>query len=102
MSLTLLSILPRITLLLTAECTNLEHGFIVIEIGDALEEAPPDANIIQNHTHSSSRQWVPHVVGISQKKHSCQGQIMGRQSATAIHTLLTSQQQCVKSKTISL
>lgn len=55
-------------------CAHLQHGPVVIQVGNALEQTPPDANVIKSNTHPSSRQRVPHVVSVTQEEHACEQQ----------------------------
>lgn len=50
---------------------HLQHGPVVVQIRDAPEQTPPDANIVQRDAHPSARQRMPHVVGVAQQKHPC-------------------------------
>ena len=50
---------------------HLQHGAVVVQIREAPEQTPPDADVIQRHAHPAARQRMPHVVGVAQQKDPC-------------------------------
>lgn len=52
----------------------LQQGLVIVQIWDVLQQASPDANIIESNTHPPSGQRVPHVVSIAQEEHACERQ----------------------------
>lgn len=55
----------------SSSCAHLQHGPVVVQVVDVLEQTPPDANVVEGHAHPSARQRMPHVVRIAQEKHAC-------------------------------
>ena len=41
-----------------------------MQVGDTSQEASPYPQVIERYTHTTPSQWMAHVVGIAQHKHT--------------------------------
>lgn len=51
--------------------THLQQGLVLVQVRDAPQQIPPDANVVESDAHPAARQRVPHVVGVAQQQHAC-------------------------------